>query len=281
MKSIRRISTIAVVIVLGMVLSGCQIVDDGQLGVSKSFGKINPEALQPGPYVFIPVIREVEVWNTKTQSFTRRFDIPSNEGLIIKVESKVLFKPVDVVNLRKTVGPDYIRVILEPNMQNTFREVIGKQRIEEVITTPEKLTQQAEKILRKILKGKIEVQSLLVTGLILPDTFKAAIERKLASKEKARQKEFELKQAKKDAEIEVARAEGAAKAQEIVRRTLSPEYLQYLWISTLNQNPNVIYVATEANMPVFRAMQSPRKKKIVARAPDYERGQLQVPPRPR
>ena len=66
------------------------------------------------------------------------------------------------------------------------------------------------------------------------------------------QKQFELEQARKDAEIEVARAEGAAKAQQIVRSTLSDSYLRYLWIKTLNENPNVIYVATEANMPIFR-----------------------------
>jgi len=59
-------------------------------------------------------------------------------------------------------------------------------------------------------------------------------------------------QAKKDAEIEVARARGAAQAQEIVRSTLSSSYLHYLWIKTLNENPNVIYVATEANMPIFK-----------------------------
>jgi hypothetical protein len=68
------------------------------------------------------------------------------------------------------------------------------------------------------------------------------------------QKQFELEQAKKEAEIEVARARGAAEAQQIIRETLSNRYLQYLWIQTLNQNPNVIYVATEANMPIFKGV---------------------------
>ena len=30
--------------------------------------------------------------------------------------------------------------------------------------------------------------------------------------------------------------------------------LQYLWIKTLNETPNVIYVATEANMPIFKTV---------------------------
>ena len=50
------------------------------------------------------------------------------------------------------------------------------------------------------------------------------------------------------------RAEGAARAQKIVRSTLSDSYLEYLWIKTLNENPNVIYVASEANMPIFKSV---------------------------
>ena len=86
----------------------------------------------------------------------------------------------------------------------------------------------------------------------LPERFRDSIEAKLTAEQRVQQKQFELEQAKKEAEIEVARAEGAARAQEIVRSTLSDSYLQYLWIKTLNENPNVIYVSTEANMPIFR-----------------------------
>jgi hypothetical protein len=28
----------------------------------------------------------------------------------------------------------------------------------------------------------------------------------------------------------------------------------YLWIKTLNENPNVVYVASEANMPIFKSV---------------------------
>ena len=41
-----------------------------------------------------------------------------------------------------------------------------------------------------------------------------------------------------------------------MRATLSDSYLHYLWIKTLNENPNVVYVASEANMPIFKAVGS-------------------------
>ncbi|MCZ6821958.1 MAG: SPFH domain-containing protein, partial [Deltaproteobacteria bacterium] len=110
-------------------------------------------------------------------------------------------------------------------------------------------------VLRASLEERgINVVDVLLRDVKLPIRFKESIEAKLTAEQRVQQKQFELEQARKDAEIEVARAEGAAKAQRIIRETLSDSYLQYLWIRTLNENPNVIYVATEANMPIFKAV---------------------------
>lgn len=236
-------------------LSGCVVVEDGTVGVSKSFGRIAETALQPGPYMHIPVMREVEVWNIKTQRRSLILSIPSGEGLIIKLQATVLYRPTEVVRLRTEVGTDFVETVLDSTMINTFREVIGQQRVEELITNQEKMTGlAATKLERSLGERGILVEDLMLTGLELPEKFKDAIERKLEQEQRALQKRFELDQAEKDAEIEVAAARGTAKAQEIIRETLTAEYLQYMWIKTLNQNPNVIYVATEANMPVFRTM---------------------------
>ena len=242
-------------------LSACVVVEDGTVGVTRSFGKIGKDTLTPGLYANVPLAREIEVWNIKTQRRAVRVDILTVEGLTVSLDTTVLFKPVNVIGLRTTVGNDYVRIILMSTLVDVFREVIGKQRIEDVIKNQENLTTLARTALTEQMKVRgIEVQDLLVTGLGLPPKFQNAVELKLESEQKALQKHFELQQAKKDAEIEVARAQGAAKAQEIVRSTLSAEYLQYLWISTLNENPNVIYVATEANMPVFRTTKGVKKK---------------------
>ncbi len=264
---IKRLVFVISMSVCAFLLTGCVVVDDGTVGISKSFGNINKDVLTPGIYPSIPVIREIEVWNIKTQRRSLNLDIPSAEGLIVKLQSTVLFRPKEVIRLRTEVGPDFVQTVLDSTLINTFREVIGKQKVEEIITNQAHLTGIAEENLRAELNVRgITIEDLMITGLELPTTFKDAIERKLEQEQKALQKSFELDQAKKDAEIEVARARGAAEAQEIVRATLSAEYLQYLWISTLNENPNVIYVSTEANMPMFRTTSDARKSKNKSRA---------------
>ncbi|MCB0322237.1 MAG: prohibitin family protein [Bdellovibrionales bacterium] len=249
----RKLLTLLMFAMVVAMLTGCVVVEDGTVGVSKSFGTINEEPLAPGVYPSVPVVREIEVWNVKTQRRSLDLTIPSAEGLIVGLQTTVLFRPEEVVRLRKEVGPGFVQVVLDATLTDTFREVIGKQKVEEIITNQESLTSATYEKLRESLGSRgVVVEDLMVTGLELPVKFKDAIERKLEQEQKALQKSFELAQAQKDAEIEVARARGAAEAQEIVRSTLSAEYLQYLWISTLNQNPNVIYVATESNMPMFR-----------------------------
>lgn len=71
-----------------------------------------------------------------------------------------------------------------------------------------------------------------------------------------------IKIAESRAAAEIIRAEGAAKANAIIDSTLTERYLRYRWVEGLNDgNSEVIYVPTEANMPIMEATrQLPRNK---------------------
>lgn len=57
------------------------------------------------------------------------------------------------------------------------------------------------------------------------------------------------------AEAEIERAKGIAEANRIVADSLkgNEAYLRYLWIDKLSDNENVIYVPTEAGLPLLEA----------------------------
>lgn len=74
--------------------------------------------------------------------------------------------------------------------------------------------------------------------------------------------EGKLAAATKLAEVEVARAKGVAQANQIIGDSLknNEAYLRYLWITDLssnNRSPTVIYVPTEANIPLLEAGRTP------------------------
>jgi hypothetical protein len=56
------------------------------------------------------------------------------------------------------------------------------------------------------------------------------------------------------AEAEVIRAQGIAEANEIIAGSITTEYIKYKFIEGLNDgNTEVIYVATEAGLPILEA----------------------------
>ena len=73
--------------------------------------------------------------------------------------------------------------------------------------------------------------------------------------------EGKLAAASKLADVEVARAKGVAQANQIIGDSLknNEAYLRYLWITDLTNNkaPSVIYVPTEANIPILEAGRTP------------------------
>ncbi len=74
---------------------------------------------------------------------------------------------------------------------------------------------------------------------------KIAIEEAIAEKEAAKLK----------AEAEIIRAGGISEANKIIADSITENYIKYKFIEGLNDgNTEVIYVPTEANLPILEAM---------------------------
>lgn len=236
---------------------GCTVIEDGEVGVLMSFGEIKDQPVMPGFTFRIPVARSIETWNVKLQEIKESAQVPSSEGMVVGLDTSLLYriKPDMAPQIRKTIGLAYRDTLIVPLFRSELRKVAAGQPVRDMYSEEgrERMSQSVKTNLQTVLEPEgVDVVNVLLRDVQLPDRFKAAIEAKLTAEQKVQQKQFELQQAEKDAEIEIARARGAAKSQEIVRSTLSDSYLQYLWIKTLNENPNVIYVATEANLPIFK-----------------------------
>ena len=256
MNRMTPLVALALLVTLSLV-SGCVVIEDGEVGVSKSFGTISDEPVGPGIVIQFPVIRTVETWNTKLQELKETAQVPSSEGLIVGLDTSLLFRVVgaNAPDIRKTVGPRFVEKLIVPYFRNAVRDVVSGYPVKNIYSEAgrKEIAGKIKEFLTANLEPRgIRVEDVLLRDVKLPTRFRESIEAKLTAEQQVQQKQFMLEQARKDAEIEVARAMGAAEAQEIVRSTLSDSYLQYLWIKTLSENPNVIYVATEANLPIFK-----------------------------
>jgi hypothetical protein len=71
-----------------------------------------------------------------------------------------------------------------------------------------------------------------------------------------------LEAEKLNAQAEVERAKGAAEAIKIENGSITPTYIQYLWVRQQNANSEnkIIYIPTEAGLPILEAGRAAAKK---------------------
>lgn len=241
------------------VLIGCAQVNDGEVGVKNSFGHISDKFLTAGWHKFNPLVTSIEIWSTKTQELKETSSVPSSEGLISELDVSVLYVVPDnkAATVRKTIGVDYKSIILEPYIREAIRNVASGYQVKSLYSDIGR-KEIGVKILN-FLKSKLDekgvlVQDVLLRDVRLPDSFKQSIELKLRAEQESLQKEFELQKAKKDAEIEVAKADGIAKSNSVIASSITDSYLRYKFIEALSTGEHdVIYVPTEANLPILEA----------------------------
>ena len=256
----RRIGSLLAVAGLAVLISGCSVVvEDETAGVKADFGKFDEQPLGTGWHWYLPGMTWVEIWNIKTQEIKEQAQVPSSEGLISQLDVSVIYNvPKDnIVTVRRTIGRYYRETVLEPYIREAIRNVVSGYQVK-ALFSDEGRKAIGENIL-EFLKTKLEprglmIQDVLLRDVRLPPTFSQSIEAKLKAEQESLQKEFELTKAKKDAEIEIARAQGVAKSNEIIAASINENYLRYQWIEGLKKNQNtVIYVPTESNLPILEA----------------------------
>ena len=123
----RRTAPLALALVAAVVTSGCVVIEDGEVGVSKSFGTISDEPVLQGIVLQIPIVRTVETWNIKLQELKESAQVPSSEGLIVALDTSLLFRvdPEKAPQIRKTIGWNYVELLIVPYFRNAVRDVVS------------------------------------------------------------------------------------------------------------------------------------------------------------
>ena len=216
-------------------------VQPGERGLMwRASDGLGKEPLKDGIYLTAPW-NDVYRYDIRWQSYTEDVEAWSADNLQVTVKAAIILRPIpdDIHYLVQTVGPDYYARIVKPEFLAAVRNVVAKYP---VVMVPDKSANMARQI-QQVIEEKLQRRHLIIQSVALaevdfPKTVKSAIELKQAKEQEKEQKEFELLIATKDAEIARARAkgegdslqiraEGQAKAQETITKTLTPEYLRY------------------------------------------------------
>ncbi len=257
----RRVAPVAALtavgLVIGVLIGSIRVVPAGHVGVVDLFGVVDPRPLRSGLNMVNPLVRIIPV-SIRTQEDKEIMSVPSREGLTVDLEISTLYRlqPEAAAEVYRTVGHDYADVVFRPQFRAVVRGVTSSSDAKALYTAErEVLASQIQEHLQQMVKDRgLVIESVLPRKITLPPTVRDAIEQKLKAEQDAERMKFVLQRETQEAERKRVEAQGIRDAQAIIAESLTDQYLHYLWINTLNQNSNVIYVATEANMPLFRTV---------------------------
>lgn len=242
-------AAVALLLVGVMMYASVRVVEAGHIGVVTSFGKVEEETLEEGLH-FVGFWKNVHPLSVRTQEQKETVQSPTKEGLAVEMEASLLFA-LDTAKARELfqkVGPDYIKVVVQPQFRSSLRGATVNFQARDLYTaTRTDVEARLEEDVKSALAARgIRVERVLLRKLEIPGSIKAAIEQKLAAEQDSERMKFVLERAKQEAEQRRVEAKGQADAQDIIQKNLTEVYIRYLWVKALEGSTSkpstVIYV---------------------------------------
>lgn len=234
---------IVVLLLLVAGASSCAFttIDTGHVGVTTLFGKMSGEQLPEGLHFVNPLKRVTEL-SIRTQEIKEHADVPSSEGLIIGLETSLLYRldPARAAEVYQRIGPRYLEVVVQPNLRSVMRAVTAAHTANALYSEGRELVaQQMLDQLKKILDPRgVMVETVLLRDIRLPDTLRAAIEAKQQAEQQAQQMQFVLARERQEAERKRIEAQGVSDFQRIVSTGISEQLLEWKGIEATEKLVN-------------------------------------------
>jgi len=252
----RKILMLAVVVFAVIFFFSCVIsIPTGHVGVLTLFGKVTGETLGEGIHVINP-LKAVQKLSIQTQSVKESANVPSNEGLILALDTSLLFhldrgKAAEVY---QKVGPNYAEKIVEPTLRAAIRASTSSHTANALYTNARELVQQQiqEQLTSELAPRGVIVENILLRDVQLPAMLKSSIEAKQQAEQDALRMNFILQKEKQEAERKRIEAQGIADFQKIVAQGISPQLLEWKGIEATEKlatssNSKVVVVGNTKN----------------------------------
>ncbi len=230
-------------------------IDTGHVGVTTLFGKLAGEQLAEGLHFVNPLKRVAEM-SIRTQEIKEHADVPSSEGLIIGLETSLLYRlePERAAEVYQKIGPRYVEIVVIPNLRSVMRAVTAAHTANALYSEGRELVaSQMLEQLKKILEVRgVTVENVLLRDIVLPDTLRTAIESKQQADQQSQQMQFVLQRERQEADRKRIEAQGVADFQRIVSTGISDQLLQWKGIEATeklvnSQNSKIVVIGNPKN----------------------------------
>ncbi|MBD3244987.1 MAG: hypothetical protein GF335_03270 [Candidatus Moranbacteria bacterium] len=267
----KKIIFLVVILIMAVIIliKSISIVEAGQVGVYSLFGKVKDKELGNGIHIVNPLAKITKM-SIRTEEYTmsvvsqegRKSGVDSisaltKEGLNIDLDITILYSlnKKEASKVYEQVGLNYDEKIIRPAIRSTIRSVVAKYETKAIYSEKrEDASKEIYETLDKKFKQRgIVLEDVLLRNVKLPSNLTRAIQEKLQAEQEAQKYDFILQREEKEKQRKIIEAQGQKESQEIINQSLSQNYLNYLYITNLENREGTIYVPTNPStgMPMF------------------------------
>lgn len=251
----RLLKIVAAALLSILLLASTTSIPTGNVGVLTLFGRVTGDVLGEGIHLINP-LKSVQKLSVQTQSIKESANVPSNEGLILALDTSLLFH-LDrgkAAQVFQTVGVNYAEKIVEPTLRAAIRASTSSHTANALYTNARELVQQQiqDELTAQLGQRGMIVEAVLLRDVQLPPMLKSSIEAKQQAEQDALRMNFILQKEKQEAERKRIEAQGIADFQKIVAQGISPQLLEWKGIEATEKlatssNAKVVIVGNSKN----------------------------------
>lgn len=254
---VRKLVGLAIVglILLILLFNSVIKVPTGSVAVLTLFGKVTGEALPEGIHMINPLKASNEL-SIRTQEIKESASVPSSEGLVMNLDTSLIYhlNPEKAAELYQKVGPNYVMVLIEPNLRAAIRESTASHTANALYTGEREMVakQIFGSLSSQLGQRGISVENVLLRDIQLPMTLKASIEAKQQAEQEALAMNFRLQKETQEAQRKRIEAAGIRDFQQIVAQGISPQLLEWKGIEATETlaksgNSKVVVIGNNKN----------------------------------
>jgi prohibitin 1 len=230
-------------------------VDSGHVGVLTRLGTVTGEVLPEGIHLINPLKTSHE-FSIRTQEIKESASVPSSEGLVMNLDTSLIYHldPEKAADVFKTIGPNYMAVVVEPNLRAAIREATASHSANALYTGEREMVakQIHDQLTDTLGQRGILVESVLLRDIQLPATLKSSIESKQQAEQEALAMSFRLQKETQEAQRKRIEAAGIRDFQQIVAQGISPQLLEWKGIEATetlakSANAKVVVIGNPKN----------------------------------
>lgn len=244
------------IVILGLSIT---IVPAGHVGVKTVFGEVYDEEIPEGLHLVNPLAK-VHKMSIKSKESFENAKVPSKKGLEMSLEASLIYRidPSKASEIYKTVGLNYLDIIVTPNFRSILRGATVKFEAKDLYTADRGLVQsEMFKSLGPVLMERgIIVENILLRDVSLPPSIKKAIESKLRAEQKEQEMDYIIGKEKKEAERKAIEAQGIADFQKTVKEGIDDQFIKWKAIESVNNlaesnNSKFVILGDKTGLPII------------------------------